>query len=102
MRGLCRGVTAGAETDTKHNGHKNAPIRPQKATDGTSGHGDIEQNDNTSEQVSDGVLRPKCAKSVHPLPDDVDLRDLVERWPGLPEHIKAAIMALVKSQGEGQ
>jgi hypothetical protein len=30
-------------------------------------------------------------------PSDPDLALIQERWPGLPEHIKSAIMALVRS-----
>jgi hypothetical protein len=33
------------------------------------------------------------------LPADADLAKVIAAWPSLPEHIKAAILALVRSGG---
>jgi len=33
---------------------------------------------------------------------DPDLAIIVERWPNLPEHIKAAIKALIHTQNKGE
>jgi len=35
------------------------------------------------------------------LKNDLDLRLIVEHWPELPEHIKAAIKALVQTHIQG-
>jgi hypothetical protein len=84
-------------THHEHQNYKTLPEPLQKATDGTSGGGDIEQKDNTSEQVSDGVLRAKCAICVPHLPDDPDLADVVKAWPQLPEATRSAIVAIVRA-----
>jgi len=57
-----------------------------------------EQHQTDSQQDCDSNLQQKCAKSVHPLPDD--LETVVKAWPELPGHIKAAIKALIQTQNK--
>ena len=56
----------------------------------------------TPEQVSDTSLRKKCALCVRDFQLPADLARVMEAWPDLPQHIRAAILALVKTTEEGK
>ena len=47
--------------------------------------------------ISQDVRTESGTLKAENIPSDPDLLLLTERWPKLPEHIKAAIMALVKT-----
>jgi len=56
------------------------------------------QNDKVSRGASDEKTRELCATGVHFLETPalpVDLQGVVTAWPTLPEHIRAAVLALV-------
>ena len=55
----------------------------------------VEQNQTDSLQDCDTILHQKCVICVHHLNSDVE--EIVRTWPELPEHIKAAIKALVQT-----
>lgn len=57
---------------------------------------DFEQKLTVSEHSSDTFLHKKCALCVPKnLPDD--LKDIINKWPKLPDHIKSAIQTLVQT-----
>jgi hypothetical protein len=50
-----------------------------------------------------GPLAPQLAPAAENRlaePADPDLAGVVQAWPQLPEHIKAAVVALIKSAGQ--
>ena len=48
-------------------------------------------------------MRQKCALCVHGPETCPDLARVAEAWAGLPEHIRAAVLALVDTaKGAGQ
>ena len=60
--------------------------------------GDFQQKLTFTEQSPDTFLHQKCALCVPKnLPDD--LREVVDKWPELPDHIKSAIKTLIKGSG---
>jgi hypothetical protein len=61
----------------------------------------IEQKQTDSQQNHDTNLRQKCATGVHQNKAvkknlQPELTEIARLWPTLPDHIKAAIMALIK------
>ena len=62
-----------------------------------SGDGDAQQNANTSEHVQGTSECPKSATEVLQECADPDLALIQDRWTKLPEHVKAAVLALVRS-----
>ena len=57
---------------------------------------DFEQKFTVAEHSSDTILHQKCALCVPKnLPDD--LKELISKWPSLPENIRESIRLLVKS-----
>ena len=74
---------------------------PRNATEGSSRHSDIRQKDTTSQYVSDDILRSKCAICVPCSTGDPDLQEIVNSWPELPRHIKAAITTLIRTAARG-
>jgi hypothetical protein len=65
----------------------------------------LEHNSTDSQQNHNNSLQQKCATGVHQniapeiLPDDLAI--VVERWPNLPENIRAAIRNLVQPNNQG-
>jgi len=57
---------------------------------------DFEQFVTVHKHCLDTFLHQKCALCVPKNLSD-DLKELINKWPELPENIKAAIMLLVKS-----
>ncbi|MEJ2648637.1 MAG: hypothetical protein P8016_09550 [Sedimentisphaerales bacterium] len=57
---------------------------------------DFEQKLTLPEHASDTFLHQKCAKCVHKISPD-DLKELINKWPKLPDHIKLAIGALIQT-----
>jgi hypothetical protein len=55
---------------------------------------DFEQNLTVPEHSSDTILHQKCALCV-PKNQPNDLKELINIWPQLPDHIKSAIRSLV-------
>src|SRR5258708_15478946 len=51
------------------------------------------------EVASDPTLRLLAGCSDQPL--DADLQRVLDSWPALPGHIKAAVLALIESAGKG-
>ena len=41
-----------------------------------------------------------CKQEAVKTPSDPDLDLILDRWPDLPERIKAAVMALVRGEGD--
>ena len=58
-----------------------------------------------SQQVQDGVLRPKCVESVlADSPEEAlphDLRLVTDAWAHLPQAVRAGIVAMVTQMREG-
>jgi hypothetical protein len=67
-------------------GHEHPPLEQSKTAISTSGS-----------VKSDAPNAPNAPQT----PQDPDLALVVERWPNLPEHIKTAIKALVKTHFQG-
>ncbi len=93
-----RGVTTNrTPAEPRHIQHK-SPTEQDVAPERVKGTGDISPT--PSEQVSDPSLRQKCALCVHSLEESPALARLVKAWPGLPEPIRAAILAMIHSATE--
>ena len=84
----------GLLTTSEQTTHKSAAKRLQNTTDKSVTGCAVEQNKTDSQQNDDTNLRQKCAICVHQL--DSDLEKIARTWLELPDHIKAAIKALVQ------
>lgn len=67
----------------------------QNGTTNTFTECPIKHNQTDSLQDCNTTLHKKCAICVHHL--NSDLEEIARIWPELPEHIKAAIRALVQT-----
>ena len=57
---------------------------------------DAGQKQDTSEQVSDGLLHPECATSVLRACYSPELTKLIEAWPTLTQNVRDAILRIVR------
>ena len=51
--------------------------------------------------ISEIERTPQDTVDVEKTPSNPDLVELIDRWPDLPEHVKVAVMALIKANGQG-
>lgn len=61
----------------------------------------IEQKQTGSQQDCDTTLHKKCAICVHQNGANSNIEKIIAIWSEPPEHIKAAIKALIQSHIEG-
>jgi len=50
---------------------------------------------------SRGSAAPGAAVDAENTPIDADLQAVIQRWPELPEAVKAGIVAMVQAAGDG-
>ena len=81
------------ETETLHNHANSVTECNEKPLEGHS----VEQNHNSSEHFETLSQHELGANMVREDWHDPDLVDIVKVWPELPEHIKAAIKALIQT-----